>query len=226
MPETKSLFNRVAKNYDRLNSLFSLGIDKSWRRRLIREIGADGGNLLDIATGTAEVAIEYLRRNPRSVATGIDPSEAMLEIAGRKLDSFGMRERMRLILGVAEGLPFEGGSFDAVTIAFGIRNTVDPLASLREMRRALTSGGKVGILEFAVPNTPVLSPAYMFYLKNVMPLIGSIFGTREEYDYLAESIPKFPQREAFIALMREAGLRDCKSVELTLGTVIIYTGVK
>ncbi|MER3446875.1 MAG: bifunctional demethylmenaquinone methyltransferase/2-methoxy-6-polyprenyl-1,4-benzoquinol methylase UbiE [Candidatus Dadabacteria bacterium] len=225
MPETKSLFNRVAEHYDLLNTLFSFGMDKSWRKRLAREIS--GSTLvLDIATGTAEVAVEITNRLDRCCVIGIDPSREMLELGHAKLKSLGVRERIILVQGFAENLPFKRGTFDAATIAFGIRNTVDTLKSLQEMRRVLRPGGKVGILEFAIPKNRFFSPFYMFYLRNALPFIGSFFGRRNEYEYLVQSIPAFPQRERFTQLMGKAGFKVKKTIELTMGAVVIYIGVK
>ncbi len=224
MPETKSLFNEVAEHYDLLNTIFSLGMDKSWRRQLAEEI--NGSNVLDIATGTAEVAIEILNKSDKRYIIGIDPSKKMLDLARAKLKTVRVKNKIFLAQGVAEELPFKGESFDAVTIAFGIRNTVNPLESLKEMKRVLRPGSKVGILEFAVPQNKLFGPVYMFYLRNVLPFIGSFFEKRNEYEYLADSIPKFPQHNNFIALMQKAGFKVKKTIELTMATVIIYIGVK
>lgn len=225
MPETKSLFNRVAKYYDLLNTLFSFGMDKSWRRRLAREINGST-SALDIATGTTEVAVEIVNRSNVCRVIGIDPSREMLELGRAKLKALGVGEKVILVQGFAENLPFKGDTFDAVTIAFGIRNTVDPLESLQEMRRVLRSGGKARILEFAIPRNRFFSPFYMFYLRNALPFVGSFFGRKNEYKYLARSISEFPQRDRFTQLMKKAGFTVKKPIELTMGAVIIYIGVK
>jgi demethylmenaquinone methyltransferase / 2-methoxy-6-polyprenyl-1,4-benzoquinol methylase len=225
MPETKSLFNRVAEHYDLLNTLFSFGMDKSWRKRLAREV-SEATLALDVATGTAGVAVEIVHRSNECSVIGIDPSKEMLELGLSNLKALGVREKIILVQGFAENLPFKEDSFDAATIAFGIRNTVDPLKSLREMKRILKPGSKVGILEFAVPRNKLFSPLYMFYLRNALPFIGSFFGKKNEYKYLARSIPEFPQRDRFIQLMEKAGFRVKKPIELTMGAVVIYIGVK
>ncbi|MCH8028437.1 MAG: ubiquinone/menaquinone biosynthesis methyltransferase [Candidatus Dadabacteria bacterium] len=225
MPETEPLFTKLAGNYDRLNSICSLGIDASWRKRLAAEIG-QCQRVLDVATGTAEVCIEVARKWPDAKITGIDPSSHMIRIAEEKTRKLGLEGRIDLVEGSAENLPFEDGLFDAVTIAFGIRNTVDPLLSLREMARVLRPSGSIGVLEFAVPSNSLFSPIYMFYMRNVIPLLGSIFGCRPEYRYLAESIPSFPQRTEFAELMRDAGFEPPRWFELTLGIVVLYSGVK
>jgi demethylmenaquinone methyltransferase/2-methoxy-6-polyprenyl-1,4-benzoquinol methylase len=225
MPETKSLFNRVAEHYDLLNTALSFGMDKLWRSRLAEEIR--GSKLvLDIATGTAEVAVEVSNKLNNPHVVGLDPSEEMLRLGQKKIEALGAKKKINLVQGIAENLPFKDDTFDAVTIAFGIRNTVDPLKSLQEMKRVLKPNGRVGILEFAIPKNKLFGPLYMSYLRNVLPFIGSFFGKRNEYEYLADSIPKFPQRKTFVRLMEEAGFIVKKSIELTMGTVIIYIGIK
>lgn len=225
MPNTRLIFNSVARNYDLLNTVFSMGRDKRWRQQLAKEMeGAD--YVLDIATGTGEVLIEILKNNDQWAAIGLDPSAQMLVLGQKKINSMGLNRKINFIQGIGESLPFRDDSFDAVTIAFGIRNTVDPLKSLKEMRRVLKPNGKLGILEFAVPNNKIFGPIYMFYLKQILPLVASVFNKREEYRYLGDSISKFPDRDNFIGLLKEAGFLFEKSIELMIGTVILYVGLK
>lgn len=225
MPETVTLFNKVAKRYDSLNTLFSLGMDRLWRKRLAEEIR--GSSLvLDIATGTGEVAMETVRKLRGCKVVGVDPSAEMLGLAKQKIASSGRSVAVTLAQCQAEDLPFKDGVFDAVTIAFGIRNTVDPARSLAEMKRVLKPGGKAGILEFAIPRNKYFSPLYLFYFKNILPLVGSLFGTGGEYRYLSDSTSAFPQREDFIHLLKEAGFKPDKSIELMMGIVIIYTALR
>lgn len=225
MPETVTLFNKVAKHYDSLNTFFSLGMDRQWRKRLAEEIR--GSNLvLDIATGTGEVAIETANKLNGCKVVGVDPSAGMLGLAKQKIESRGGSGTITLAQCEAENLPFRDCTFDAVTIAFGIRNTVDPSKSLSEMKRVLKPGGKVGILEFAIPRNKYFAPVYLFYFKNVLPLVGSLFGTGSEYKYLSDSTSAFPQRESFVNLLKDAGFRPDGSIELMMGIVIIYTAVK
>jgi len=225
MPETTPLFNKIAKHYDSLNTFFSFGMDKLWRKRLVEQIS--GSHLiLDIATGTGEVAIETVKKLENSKVIGIDPSAEMLSFARKKCDSIQYRDKISLVEGYAEDLPFEDGKFDAITIAFGIRNTVNPLQSLKEMNRVLKTGGKVAILEFTIPKNAIFAPIYLFYFKKFLPFIGSFFGSKKEYKYLSDSTSAFPQRDAFLELMREAEFEPQKSIELMIGTVIIYSGTK
>jgi len=224
MPETTSLFNKIAKHYDSLNTLFSFGMDKLWRKKLADQV--KGSNLvLDIATGTGEVAIETARKLKASVI-GIDPSSQMLGIGKLKCESLKLSDDISLVQGFAEDLPFSVNSFDAITIAFGIRNTVDPLKSLNEMNRVLKPQGKVAILEFTIPKNAIFAPLYLFYFRKFLPFIGSFFGSKKEYKYLSDSTSNFPQREKFLELMKEARFVSLNSIELMIGTVIIYTGEK
>ena len=225
MPETKKIFDEVASHYDWLNTLFSLGIHKLWRKKLADELHGAEYNL-DIATGTAEVAIEVAKKHPSTKTVGIDPSMNMLRIAKKKIEDFNFREKIALVSAAAENLPFAEKQFDSVTIAFGIRNTVDHELSLREIRRVLRENGKLFILEFAIPRNPVFKPIYMVYFKVLMPLVGSIYGRGKEYKYLAESASSFPQRKNFIQHLESAGFRDCGYSELTMGVVALYRATR
>ncbi|MCY4379217.1 MAG: bifunctional demethylmenaquinone methyltransferase/2-methoxy-6-polyprenyl-1,4-benzoquinol methylase UbiE [Candidatus Dadabacteria bacterium] len=225
MPETKKIFDEVASHYDWLNTLFSLGIHKLWRKKLAEEL-RDAKYNLDIATGTAEVAIEIAKKYPATKTVGIDPSMNMLRIAKKKIKDLDLRGKIALVSAAAESLPFAEKQFNSVTIAFGIRNTVDYELSLREMRRVLRENGKLLILEFAIPKNPVFKPIYMFYFRVLMPLVGSIYGRGKEYRYLAESAAAFPQRKNFIRHLENAGFRDCQYSELTMGVVALYRATR
>lgn len=224
MPETTTLFNKIAKHYDSLNTFFSFGMDKSWRKKLAEQI--KGSQLvLDIATGTGEVAIETARKIEANVI-GIDPSAQMLSFAQTKRESLKLKDKISLVQGFAEDLPFGNEKFDAITIAFGIRNTVNPLKSLIEMNRVLKPGGRAAILEFTIPKNVIFAPIYLFYFKQFLPFIGSFFGSKKEYKYLSDSTSEFPQRENFLEILKEAQFIPEESIELMIGTVIIYTGTK
>jgi len=225
MPETTSLFNKIAKHYDSLNTFFSFGMDKIWRKKLVEQI-MGSHIILDIATGTGEVAIETVKKLEGARVIGIDPSAQMLSFAKTKCASSEYKNKIKLIQGYAEDLPFENDRFDAITIAFGIRNTVNPLQSLKEMKRVLKSGGKVAILEFTIPRNKIFAPIYLFYFKKFLPFIGSLFGSKKEYKYLSDSTSEFPQRKKFLELMKEAQFDPQESIEMMIGTVIIYTGIK
>ena len=225
MPETKKIFDEVAGHYDRLNTLFSFGIHKLWRKRLAGEIDGDS-EILDLATGTAEVAIEIAKKHPSARIVGIDPSANMLRIAREKIDALGFADRIELVSAAAESLPFADERFDSATMAFGIRNTVDYRLSLGETRRVLKDGGKLLVLEFAIPKNLLFRPLYMFYFRVVMPLVGSFYGRGRQYRYLAESAAAFPQREKFVSDLENAGFRDCRYREFTMGVVALYSAVR
>ncbi len=222
MPDTSSLFDRIAKHYDLLNTVFSLGIDSRWRKELYSEVG-NRSRVLDIATGTAEVAITIYDNNNDCMVVGIDPSSGMLEIG---LDKLGERKNVLLVQGASEYLPFKDCTFDAVTIAFGIRNTKDIYNSLKEIYRILIPGGKLSILEFTTPSSRYFRPVFLFYSRHVMPLVGSLFGSRDEYKYLSDSSENFPQRETLIDILKDSGYVSTHYRELTLGIASIYNGFK
>lgn len=225
MPDTKALFDKISSHYDLLNSLFSAGIDKIWRKKLVR-IFDDNSIILDVATGTAEVLIEGFKLSKIDTGFGVDPSIEMLKIGKDKLDKKSLSKRSSLIQSAGEDLPFKDNLFDGITIAFGIRNTIDHSRSLKEMHRVLKKDGKVAILEFAIPRISIFTSLYLFYFKYIMPFIGSLFGSRKEYKYLSDSTSQFPQREVFINIMSECGFKNCEFSELSFGIAVIYTGIK
>jgi len=225
MPDTKDLFDKISNNYDLLNSLFSAGIDKIWRKILVRNFNNDSF-ILDVATGTAEVMIEGFSLSKIKTGLGIDPSIEMLKIGKDKLRNKGLNNNTSLFKSEAENLPFKDNIFDGITIAFGIRNTKDYYRSLGEMHRVLKNDGTIAILEFAIPKISIFTSLYLFYFKNIMPFIGSIFGNRKEYKYLSDSTTEFPQREVFKNIMTESGFRECVFKELSFGIAVIYTGIK
>ncbi len=225
MPDTKDLFDKISNNYDLLNSLFSAGIDKIWRKKLVRNFNNDSF-ILDVATGTAEVLVEGFTLSKINMGLGIDPSIEMLKIGRDKLLKKGLSNNTSLFKSAAENLPFKDNIFDGITIAFGIRNTKNYYLSLTEMHRVLRKDGTIAILEFAIPRISVFTSLYLFYFKNIMPFIGSLFGSRKEYKYLSESTTEFPQRDVFKNIMSECGFRDCQFNELSFGIAVIYTEVK
>ncbi|MGI9534841.1 MAG: ubiquinone/menaquinone biosynthesis methyltransferase [Thermodesulfobacteriota bacterium] len=225
MPDTKDLFNKISKYYDLLNTIFSVGIDKKWRIKLVSQVAA-GSTVLDVATGTAEVISEGIKKDIFTKSIGLDPSIEMLKIGNKKLNTNFYKSSFLLIEGTAENLPFDNNSFDATTIAFGIRNTINYHRSLQEMFRVIKPGGKIAILEFAIPTYPFIRQLYLLYFKYLMPHVGSIFGSKKEYKYLSESTLKFPQRLKFLDVLRDSGFVNCEFEELSLGIAIIYTGLK
>jgi demethylmenaquinone methyltransferase / 2-methoxy-6-polyprenyl-1,4-benzoquinol methylase len=217
----RQMFGSIATRYDLANHVLSCGIDFYWRARAA-EIVASWQPLAiaDLATGTGDLALAMQKKLPDSQLTGVDFLPEMLELAQRK----GVR---RVVLADAMKLPFDDASFDCVTIAFGLRNLENCSAALTEMRRVLSANGHLLVLEFSLPTTPVLRAAYRFYLHRCLPLLGS-FLTQEKsaYDYLGDSIEKFPSGNAMCELMQETGYVSPSFEPLTGGIVTIYTAAK
>ena len=200
-------FDKIARTYDRLNRLMTLGLDRRWRRRAVRDLH---GNVLDIACGTGDMVQELQKRG--CLVTGVDLSEEMLTIAKSKAPT------ATYMIADAEHLPFENDCFDAVTCAFGVRNFVHLEQGLSEMLRVLKPGGRMVILELATPDSPLLRPFYNLYTKHIIPWLGScIAGNREAYTYLPESVERFPKGDAFLRLFSSA----CEH-KLTFGVCRLY----
>jgi len=223
------MFDRIAPRYDLLNRLLSMRRDIVWRRRLAAMIH-DGDRLqvLDVATGTADVILTILKRRA-NVADGIglDMAGQMLLLGQKKATADGFRDRLGFVHGDALSLPFASESFDAVTIAFGIRNVVDVPLALREMQRVLKPGGKALILEFSLPTNRLLRAGYLMYFRHVLPRLGSIIsGDGSAYRYLNETVEDFPYGSAFCRVMDEAGFEEVRVELLTFGIASIYSGLR
>jgi len=220
------MFTEIAPSYDLLNHLLSLNVDRLWRRTLVQraELPA-GGAVLDACTGTADVALGFARGVPTARVVGVDRSAGMLRFGQRKIEKVGGRVEL-LECDVLE-LPFTTGTFDAVTIAFGLRNLPDYARGLGEMTRVLRPGGKLLVLEFCPPQGGIALRGYKFYLKNVLPLIGGLIsGSARAYRYLAESIDDFLTRDQIVAMLRDAGLAEVHGQRLTGGIAYIHSGRK
>jgi demethylmenaquinone methyltransferase/2-methoxy-6-polyprenyl-1,4-benzoquinol methylase len=222
----RQMFARVADRYDRANHLLSLGIDHGWRRATVRAAAiAPGSRVLDVCSGTGDLAMAFARAG--AAVTGTDFCPEMLQHAVRKADRLGPSAPVYLAADTQQ-LPFPDDSFDAVTVAFGIRNVADPVAGLREMGRVVRPGGRVVVLEFCKPRLPLVRPAYMFYFRRILPRLGSwITGDRHgAYRYLPDSVMEFPEREAFLQLMTAAGLAEPRARILTCGIASVYHAAK
>lgn len=225
----KGLFGDISRIYDRMNSVMSLGMDRGWRRELVRRAAiAPGGRVLDICSGTGEVALEAARAvGPRGTVMAVDFCPGMLEKALAKVEALGLSDVVSIQAGDALALPFPDSSFDSVTVAFGVRNLADIPQGFREMRRVLVSGGHVACLDLSRPSFPGFRQAYAIYFGTLVPLVGRIAsGRRGPYDYLPESLRTFPVRQALAQIMADAGFADVTYTELALGTVAIHSGVK
>jgi demethylmenaquinone methyltransferase/2-methoxy-6-polyprenyl-1,4-benzoquinol methylase len=221
------MFDRIAPRYDILNRLLSAGLDVAWRRKLARLMpNRESLRLLDVATGTADQILMLIDRAPAiKEAIGIDMAERMLDKGRAKVRERGLEQRVHLKTGDALAIPEPDASFDVCTITFGIRNVVDVVAGLREMRRVLRPGGRALVLEFSQPEARWFRGIYFFYLRHILPAIGGwISGDREAYRYLNLTIETFPSGNAFCALMRQAGFEDVRAIPLTMGIATIYVG--
>jgi demethylmenaquinone methyltransferase/2-methoxy-6-polyprenyl-1,4-benzoquinol methylase len=226
--QVASMFNNISGTYDFLNHFLSLGIDMIWRKTAIKELLNDKPALiLDVATGTGDLAFEAIKTlNPEKVI-GVDISDGMLSIARDKIKKRKMHEKFEVRLGDSEKLLFDNDTFDAVTVAFGVRNFENLEKGLSDMLRVLKPGGKVVILEFSKPKVFPVKQAYNFYFKYVTPTIGRIFSKDSSaYTYLPESVASFPDGENFNMLMQKVGYQNTKFRALTFGICSIYTGIK
>ncbi len=218
-----AMFDNIAPRYDLLNRLMSLGVDQSWRRRTVAALELDHcRRVLDLATGTADLAIQVARSAPGVEVVGLDPSAGMLEIGREKLRADGLADRVELVEGDAEQLPFGDNTFDGICMAFGIRNVPDRPRALSEMARVTRPGGRIAILELSEPRKGVLAPLARFHVHTVVPWLGSLISGAREYRYLQQSIAAFPPAGEFGALMRKAGLDVLRVERLTFGVCHLY----
>jgi demethylmenaquinone methyltransferase/2-methoxy-6-polyprenyl-1,4-benzoquinol methylase len=218
-----AMFDKIAARYDTMNRVLSFGLDRGWRRRTVRalQLGASS-HVLDLATGTGDLAVDIARMHPGATVIGLDPSREMLAIAQRKLAGRGLAGRVTLVRGDAQHLPYRDCEMDAATIAFGIRNVPDRLAALREMTRVVRPGGRVAVLELGEPRRGLLARAARFHTRHVVPRLGALLSGAREYRYLQRSIAAFPPSAEFAALMERAGLHVVEVAPLTFGVCTLY----
>lgn len=218
-----AMFDAIAGRYDLLNRWLSFGADRRWRRQTVASLGLSRGcRVLDLATGTADLAIQVARAEPTAVVEGLDPSEGMLAVARSKIARAALDARVRLRLGDAQSLPFADDSFDACGIAFGIRNVKDRRAALREMARVTRASGRVAILELTEPVSGVLAPLARWHIHEVVPRVGALLSGHRQYRYLQRSIAAFPPAEGFAAMMEECGFEVLEARSLTLGVCHLF----
>ncbi|MCR4859122.1 MAG: bifunctional demethylmenaquinone methyltransferase/2-methoxy-6-polyprenyl-1,4-benzoquinol methylase UbiE [Bacteroidales bacterium] len=224
------MFDGIAPDYDRLNHLMSLGVDRSWRRRALKEIVRPGEpqRILDIACGTGDFSLAIARRmHPESRVTGLDLSEGMLTVMREKVEKAGYSGKISCEQGDCETMRWEDGAFDVVTIAFGIRNFEHREAALQEILRVLKPGGRLVILELSVPENRLLRWCYNLYFMHFVPWIGGIVsGDRAAYRYLPASVQRFPGRQEWTATMVRCGFTEVRHRAFTFGLCRMYAGVK
>ena len=224
--QVEEMFDSIAPAYDFMNRAMTLGIDRWWRRVAVRMVGkTHPQHILDVATGTGDFAIDLYRKLQPQQVVGIDLSQGMLDVAREKIARRGLSDAITVQQGDCLALPFEDGSFDAVTVAFGVRNFEHLLQGYKEMHRVLEPDGILCVVELSTPRNRVVRWFYDLYTLHIIPWMGSLkSGDRSAYRYLPQSIAAVPQGNDMLAIMREAGFTNCKVKRLTLGTCSIYVG--
>lgn len=222
--ENRAMFDRIARRYDLMNTILSLGHHSRWRRRVVRKmkLRADG-RYLDVGCGTGDVAIEMLRQCPDCSVVGIDPAEGMLDLGRRKLAEAGLADRATLQTGDAMKLPLEADSFDGAIAAFCLRNVTDRVAALAEMGRVVRPKGLVVILELTTPSKPLMRLGHRIYTRALAPLLGGIIARdRGAYRYLVDSVMEFPAADAVLEMMTRANLSNPQAKPMTSGAVTVF----
>ncbi len=225
--QVEQMFDTISTNYDGLNRVISFGIDVKWRKKVVNLVGnTNPTSVLDIATGTGDLAINLTRTGATKIV-GLDLSEGMLDVGRKKIREKGLSEKIEMVQGDSEELPFEDNSFDAITVAFGVRNFEDLEKGLSEIFRVLKPGGIFVVLETSVPTKFPFKQGYHFYTKNLLPVIGKLFSKdKVAYSYLSESAAAFPYGENFNNILRKTGFIHVEDKPQTMGVATIYTASK
>lgn len=225
--QVAKMFDNISGNYDFLNHFLSMGIDKGWRKKVVKHISNAGAkSILDIATGTGDLAIA-MSKIPNSEVTGLDISAGMLKVGEEKISKLGLSDRIKLHLGDSEDIPFADNSFDAITVSFGARNFENLEKGLAEMLRVVKPGGTVAVLEFSQPDKFPFKQVYGFYFKNILPRIGKMVSKDSSaYTYLPESVNAFPYGKAFTDILTKLGYKNPKAQKVTFGVATIYLAKK
>jgi len=224
----RQMFDDIAHRYDLLNRLLSFGLDRRWRFFAVSQLSIPKhGRVLDIATGTCDVALEIAEQTDRTVTiVGEDFTQGMLVQGQKKLNESAHGDRIMLVNAPCEEIPHPDETFDGITIAFGIRNVVDRAAGLREMYRVLKLDGRAVILEFSRPRSQLFRQIYFFYFQKILPAIGGLISKHSSYQYLPDSVIEFPSQEDFSTMMADAGFQRIQYVDLTFGIATVYVGDK
>ena len=227
-PDIKKMFETIASGYDFQNRFLSLRVDTWWRKKMVENIQERrGGLVLDVATGTAEIALEIAKRRPALQVVGVDFSPGMLKFGMKKIKQREVEDSIQLVTGDATQLPFRQSQFDVVTIAFGIRNIKEREATLGEFHAGLKPGGQLIIMEFGLPTTPVIGSLYRFYFNKILPWLGdTVSRTGYAYSYLSNSVHEFPANEEFIAMIEKAGFQEVSLKKLTFGIALLFMAKK
>ncbi|NND08406.1 MAG: bifunctional demethylmenaquinone methyltransferase/2-methoxy-6-polyprenyl-1,4-benzoquinol methylase UbiE [Saprospiraceae bacterium] len=225
--QVENMFDNIAPKYDLLNRVLSAGVDVKWRRRMVRAtVSSQPSKILDIATGTGDVAIMLAQKSPASLVEGLDLSAKMLEIARRKASRRNL-SHISFVQGDSENLPYPSNTFDAITVAFGVRNFEDTRQGLAECKRVLKAGGSLHVLEFSQPQLTPFKQLYRFYFRHVLPVIGKLTSKDPKaYHYLFESVQSFPAGKEFASLLEGIGYYQVSRKPLTLGICTLYSGKK
>lgn len=221
-----SLFDSIAGTYDRFNHLLSLNIDKRWRRKSVKRM-ATAGKVLDVAVGTGDLAMEMIRQDKACHVTGIDISTGMMEVGKTKAVKAGMQDRISFMEASAFEMPFEDGSFDSVTCAYGVRNFAHLNKGLAEMYRVLREGGELMILEFSYPENRIIRALYDFFFSNIMPLVGKLISRNgSAYIYFRNSVKNFIWGRDMASMIELAGFREVTFQTMTFGITTVYFAKK
>ncbi len=226
--QVKEMFDNIAPAYDFMNRAMTFGIDRCWRRKAVKMLCCyPHDTILDIATGTGDLAILLAKLSKAKTITGIDLSEGMINVGRKKVEKIGMTSRITLTTGDCLNMPFHNDSFHAITAAYGVRNFENLLQGYKEMLRVLRPGGAITIIELATPTSPIIKPLYKLYTRYIIPLVGRLISKDvRAYSYLPESIAAVPQRRQMTDLMEQAGFINAQYRTLTFGTCCIYMAFK
>lgn len=221
------MFNNIAWKYDFLNRFLSFGIDQRWRKKAIQRLNiTEQSKIIDIATGTADLAIEIEKQHSPKHIIGLDISDKMLEIGRKKVAKRNLESKIELVEGDSENIPYEDNTFDAATVAYGVRNFENLSKGLQEIYRSLNTGGQIVVLEFSKPGFPI-KQIFDLYFKYILPFIGKITSRDQRaYQYLYESVQTFPDGQDFVHELEQVGFKNCECKRLTFGISSIYVGIK
>lgn len=226
--QVAEMFNNIAGRYDFLNHFLSLGIDRGWRKKAIKSIAAiEPLNILDVATGTGDLAIAAANAFPQAELTGLDIARQMLDVGEAKIQQEGLGGRIKMVLGDSEAIPYTDNFYDAVLCAYGTRNFQDLKKGLLEMYRVMRPGGRLAILEFSKPRQFPVKQVYAFYFRYILPLMGKMVSKHSSaYTYLPESVMAFPEGTDFCRILEECGYKEVKCRPLSFGITSLYTATK